>query len=379
MLFEPRSLKIEQNLRGLASDAEVHPEANVLCLRCHVTPDVERHVSRIVDGVRQFRLEDGVSCEVCHGPAQNWLAEHFRPGWGTLSAEARRAQGMIDTAGLEGRLHLCIDCHVGAPGTEVNHDLIAAGHPRLNFEFSSFHFLWHKHWDQGKDLDPRLGSRGRPDFEARGWALGQLATARAALEVLAARAARGPWPEFAEYDCYACHHDLKSPSSRQQAAPAGRRSGALEWNDWYYAQLDAAVIALNGRADPALGKALTSLRGEMEGGSPDRVRVAREARRAAELVGTALAQAEEAPATTLPVEAAFRHIVAVKRKSQSWDDAAQTFLALSALSRSGQLLGRPPVGLAPLHELLRFPMAYDSPREFDAARFRRELESLRSK
>src|SRR5207253_2017930 len=96
-------------------------------------------------------------------------------------------------------------CHVGGPSEDgrpprdVDHDLIAAGHPRLEFEFSGSLANLPAHWSE-------KGRNAAPDFPARAWAIGQVASAGAALELLGdrARAAEqqsGRWPEFSEYDC----------------------------------------------------------------------------------------------------------------------------------------------------------------------------------
>jgi hypothetical protein len=374
VLFEPRSRQIEQRLSGLASAQEARPESNVLCLRCHVHPGALAQPSRAIEGVRQLRLEDGVSCEACHGPAERWLAAHFRPGWVSLSAAARRAQGMIDNCSVSGRARACVDCHVGRAGMDVNHDLIAAGHPRLHFEFSSYHYFLHKHWDYAQEL------RDRPDFEARAWAVGQLASAKAALDLLAVRAEsrRGPWPEFAEYDCFSCHHDLKEKSWRQQRGPQGRKAGALVWSDWYYDQLPQAVAALAGKSDPSLTRALEELRQKLSTPRPDRSNIARQARRTAAALGRALTNAEQAPAV-LPIAELFQQVAA--RSATNWDSAAQEYVALSALSRSGRALGQPLAGpaLARFQKLLRFPDRYGSPKDFDPDKLYEQLDLFKAR
>ena len=79
---------------------------------------------------------------------------------------------------------VCAGCHVGAPARDglpardVNHDLIAAGHPRLNFEFSAYLANMPHHWRDDVDRDAAA------DFPARAWAVGQVVTARAALDLL---------------------------------------------------------------------------------------------------------------------------------------------------------------------------------------------------
>ena len=245
VLFEERSLRMLRQWKGQPAGSPVHPEREALCLRCHVHRDYGQHAVRVEQGVPQFRLEDGVSCEACHGPAEQWLATHFRPGFQELSAEARKAQGMFDTRSVAGRVGICVDCHVGQGSAEVNHDLIAAGHPRLNFEFGGFQHELHKHWDIAKDNDPARDPRGRKDFEARSWAVGQIVAAETALRLLADRAGdeRRPWIEFAEYNCFACHHDLQPNSWRHKNYLKGQ-AGKLTWSPWYYAMLDEAVEAL---------------------------------------------------------------------------------------------------------------------------------------
>src|SRR5207247_8943586 len=96
----------------------------------------------------------------------------------------------------------------------------------------------------------RKDKERRPDFEARAWLIGQLVSARAALRLLEARAVAAAqaekqlkedpraevklaWPEFAEYDCFACHHGLQPPPRwRQLRGFPGRRAGALPWGTW---------------------------------------------------------------------------------------------------------------------------------------------------
>lgn len=384
ILFTDRSKQIERNLKGLADIEKAHPERNDLCLRCHVHPGyarddftglpVNRHPIKIVDGVRQLRLEDGVSCEACHGPAQHWLAEHFRGDWRSLDTTARRSRGMADTRSLPGRIAICVDCHVGAPGMDVNHDLIAAGHPRLNFEFSDFHFKLHKHWDYAKDKDPARDPRGRKDFEAYAWALGQIASAHAALRLLAHRAddMRNPWPELAEYNCYACHHDLVAQPWPQANREPGR-VGKLTWNPWYYAMLPEAVAALGGAWDAGLEAQLCR---EVETPHPDRQKTARLARQAADLLAPLL---RSEPTAALPASSLFDKILgtADARSVRTWDHASQLHATLAALERGRRDLGAPAFSLRGLHSLLRFPLGYDSPGDYDPAKAAKVIEQLR--
>jgi len=136
---------------------------------------------------------------------------------------------------------VCVDCHIGSQGPDglpsrnMNHDMIAAGHPRLIFEYSAFLANMPKHWD-----DKATAVDGPP---AKIWAMGQNVSMQAALELLAARAKdaqanpKAPWPELAEYDCYTCHHAITPDgyhrTAMKPANDSGHKPGQYVWGRWY--------------------------------------------------------------------------------------------------------------------------------------------------
>ena len=263
ILFNERSQRIVRNYYPELRDAKVvAPERDALCIKCHVHPEIQHLPIAEVDGIRRFRLEDGVSCEACHGPAGSWIDRHFRPEWKTLTvAEKRDEYGMADVRSIGGRVRTCVACHVGTPDAEVNHDLIAAGHPRLAFEFTGYHALMGKHWDDGIDRDPAQG--GRVDFEKQAWIEGQLVTLDAALVLLKHRLATKRPLELAEFDCYACHHDLATVGNKQDRSFGARKPGELPWNTWNTTRLDSVAQMLGTKNETpvaALGKAMQKLR-----------------------------------------------------------------------------------------------------------------------
>ena len=117
VLEEPRGKRMAEILK--IADATKDRR----CVVCHVV------------GVRDEKTaSDGVSCEACHGPAEQWLGSHIRPN----THDASLKLGMIDTRNIEVRAKLCLSCHLGSGERVVDHELIAAGHPDLAFELDTF-------------------------------------------------------------------------------------------------------------------------------------------------------------------------------------------------------------------------------------------------
>ena len=63
-----------------------------------------------------FDLNDGVSCESCHGPAAGWLGPHTVKGWENQSSEQKAKLGMTDLRDVAVRSHTCLHCHLGHRG-----------------------------------------------------------------------------------------------------------------------------------------------------------------------------------------------------------------------------------------------------------------------
>ena len=143
------------------------PHRDTRCLTCHsILPDAG---ATLPDSL----LADGVSCEACHGPAASWRQSHTTTGWlargpdryqtidncaaapaaNATKSSATAGDRMWNTRDISSRANVCVRCHVGGPDRDVNHDLIAAGHPRLNFEFAAFMANLPKHWDNSADRE----------------------------------------------------------------------------------------------------------------------------------------------------------------------------------------------------------------------------------
>ena len=192
VLFNDRSQRIARNL-GLRQPAH---EAKI-CLDCHTyDPPPEWRGER-------FRLNDGVSCEACHGPAGPWIASHAAPG---ATHADNVAHGLYPTNEPLAEAKLCLSCHFGNKDKFVTHRMMGAGHPRITFELDTFALTQPAHFVIDADWEKRKGH-----WDAtRTWAIGQALAARELVDVLTdpKRSRDGLFPELVVFDCYACHHSM---------------------------------------------------------------------------------------------------------------------------------------------------------------------------
>ena len=399
-LFGDRAKRIVQLLDHLPSLDQAKPFADRRCLGCHTTIDPAAPRGREM-------LADGVGCESCHGPAQSWLVDHTR--WPSPLAEndgqanainaMRRelftAHGMKNTKDVRVAAGVCVDCHVGGPqlaGSKVtrdmNHDMIAAGHPRLNFEFAGYLARMPRHWQARTD-------------EAQAWAVGQMVTAQTSLRLLAERAesassqlAAGKpttWPEFSEYDCFRCHHDLRGGDIGQRARleiPAAERPtlGGYVWGTWNFATIPT-LAARN--EDAQFAPKIVALSRSMAQPFADPKSVGEGAAELATtldpLVASLHGQKYDLPwiRRTLVEMASLSPVL-------TWDQAAQAYLACVALNNERLWRSRdhrspfdPQIEqqLARLRDALRFgrsgDVRFDSPRDFDPLAIQAEFGRLR--
>lgn len=227
VLFNARSARIAKNMRlkSKAYQAEV-------CLQCHSTNVKASEVTGKLDP------EDGVQCEACHGPAGGWRDEHTQEGW---THEQSVARGLIDLRNLPVRAGVCMQCHVGNATREVDHELIASGHPQLPFELDNYTASMPPHWKKNDN------------HGVRAWAVGQTVAFRTSMDNLARHARGSKWPEFSDMACYNCHHGLKNSGWRQERG-WDDRAGLPSWSPQRWAVLrlilDRAVPGTRARLDP---------------------------------------------------------------------------------------------------------------------------------
>lgn len=106
-----------------------------------------------------IEIAHGVSCEICHGPAEEWIRSHTRTDF---TRADRTAEGLVDLQSFYVRANTCVACH-----QTVDKELLAAGHPELVFEMDGQSVTQPRHWKE-KDSASHL----------KGWAVGQAVALR---------------------------------------------------------------------------------------------------------------------------------------------------------------------------------------------------------
>ena len=113
--------------------------ADARCTTCHAP------LHEVPENWRgeDFKASEGVSCESCHGAAENWLRSHTRTDY---TRADRTAVGMRDLQNLYVRANTCVACH-----QNVDADILKAGHPELIFELDGQSVAEPKHWSAEKN------------------------------------------------------------------------------------------------------------------------------------------------------------------------------------------------------------------------------------
>ncbi|HEV3318064.1 MAG TPA: multiheme c-type cytochrome [Candidatus Angelobacter sp.] len=389
------------------------PAQDENCLGCHaLTPSPELQA-------RDFGGE-GVSCESCHAAASGWFEKHFQRK--TTTEESIRS-GMYPIRDTVQRSVKCLSCHLGTAKYEVDHQMIAAGHPDLFFELDLFSAKQPRHWPLPDEMNyPDVPKD--PNYGVRLWAVGQAVQLREALSRLARRAERAQqpdsggqrpqWPELSELDCFSCHHSVNSnwrdpnydehaPGShpkgldswRQKRGYDDRTPGSPPWNSAHYTIFRTLLRTIDPDDSTKLETELRSLYQVASRLNSSPQEVGKQARQTGTLAGSlvdkVVSEFKNPPSQSkrpllgrlmLEISAEGERIA-----NQDTRSAEQAYMALDSLFRSydgiksGERLNtgaHPAVGVAieALYSEFDNPSAYDAPRF--AARMRKVNEALSS-
>ncbi|MBE7465074.1 MAG: hypothetical protein HS116_16475 [Planctomycetes bacterium] len=161
------------------------PTKSEKCIDCHALSGLhlangsKRIVLKPEDiQAKGYSIEDGVSCDSCHGPADKYLKAHTEKGWTDKLRKELGAQklydewGLYDTKNMKFRANQCISCHL-----QISSELIQAGHPELPFELHVFSS--DEAWIHWRDKTPWSGTKA--------WAMGQTVALRESAYQLAGR------------------------------------------------------------------------------------------------------------------------------------------------------------------------------------------------
>lgn len=187
------------------------------CSGCHAPRAFDRTTESIDSTVS---IREGVGCEGCHGPAATWIEPH-------LQHDFQPHGSMRDLNAFAARIEGCTLCHVGSRRADgltrdMNHDLIAAGHPALRFDPWSALTRLPPHGNVATDdALPRIPG----EAESRRYWLSRLIALRSAIELSRQRFEDSqtpttndepapPWPELAEHDCFGCHRSLDGNTNK---------------------------------------------------------------------------------------------------------------------------------------------------------------------
>ncbi|WP_296462337.1 multiheme c-type cytochrome [Rubinisphaera sp.] len=252
-LTSERSQRIAEKLK-LESPAE----KSAVCLNCHAAPQSGYEISESISNETNLEfVSNGVSCEACHGQAVKWLEPHRSYAWNSSlwNVSRKNETGFKQLKSTVIRAETCASCHIGSAGRDVNHDLIAAGHPRLLFEYTSYMDLYAQqaaHWDIARDKkrSDGINSNQAADHALNSWAIGQLVCSSHVQKLLHQRLenSKAVWPELAEYSCYSCHHDLsrsESPAPNWRQAASDPKKGSIARAE-FYSLFDRVILESTG-------------------------------------------------------------------------------------------------------------------------------------
>jgi len=208
------------------------------CLTCHAVDREPGPVANLAQaGGDRFNHKFGVSCEACHGlVSAEWIGQHFQKPWRKQTPDDKLKIGQIDLRDPHKKAMKCASCHIGnkEEGKFVTHEMYAAGHPPLPpFELVTYCRDQPRHYIPNRENKAikAMEQKSQANFhyrdgelqDTRDFAIGTLAAFEATMRLLVedakTTAVAGTLLDFAHFDCYACHHDLKIESERRKPRP----------------------------------------------------------------------------------------------------------------------------------------------------------------
>jgi len=300
--------RMEDNLKRLRGD-KYTVAGDTACLACHASSQNPLDKATFADAKADFfKTDDGVGCEMCHGHGSKYRDEHQRSmlvkgkvpageatrevPWRNADPKTKADAGLVNLRDPAVAAAKCASCHVGNKdeGRFVTHEMYAVGHPPLPpLDLMAYSREQPRHWGLSTEM-PFLVNLAKKDakkaFDTFHYRDGESLVARRFVEStigalrsnvkLVKQLADEAKPkndglDFAAFDCYSCHHNLKYPSDRQARGydgPPGRPQFRLA--PFAMARLVADDEKLAGELD-TLQKQLAMSFGNRTYGDPDLV------------------------------------------------------------------------------------------------------------
>jgi Cytochrome c554 and c-prime len=246
------------------------------CLTCHANLKPEKQYISVIND-QQFRknfVENAVSCEACHGPSEIWGKEHYGVGkkftgedfpgklkltdiekaalegktWRELGAAIKGRLGFVEVRDPAIRAQQCFSCHIGdkQEGKFIPHDWYVAGHPPLpSMELATFANDMPRHWrhlaEKGQFTQREafvaaneIQENAQALPESKAVLVGSVVALQKSVELLqSARSENKFLPDFAAFDCLACHQELRNAPvvTRERLDPSvPGRPGLPRWS-----------------------------------------------------------------------------------------------------------------------------------------------------
>jgi hypothetical protein len=236
----------------------------------------------------------------------------------------------------------------------MNHDLIAAGHPALRFDLLIYIDNLPHHWSSTSESEQWFTSSAvkarRINRAVNLAAASSLASERAEAHLSDPKV---PFPELADYDCFACHQSLtidefQLPPRGDKKSPWHVSEGLPVWNSWHTIQ----QLDLRDREDNLLQRLSPHRSDPKVIASSGQTLAARQLTIAKQLVAKDITSADAIE----EVRTRFQ-----SRPPVDWNEAAITYLDLDAITRDltldptsrtrGDAIRK---ALTPLEQMLRF-------------------------
>ncbi len=247
LLRDSDSRAIVERLAAGAADDPVAYD-NVLrtrCISCHTsaTPEDCQAIGKLDDSL----LHRGVNCQSCHGSAGKWLEPHLRIDWSGPEGSSRRPACGIRNRSSVAHRPACDATSARAAKTDLirdmNHDLIAAGHPALRFDLLIYNDNLPKHWDSESEVGAAV--RGIGGSRSSSWPRRQpgggcLLWHRSALVTTFAIVPRCLGPNYpitialpVTSRCRFVSTHLPPRATGQMKSPLHVSDGLPVWNSWH--------------------------------------------------------------------------------------------------------------------------------------------------